>query len=489
MKTELNRRIFLGASTLGAVAANTVVSQIGTAGIRATLPVPEGKTKVRIGKIYLGQPGPGWPKVRIDLAAERQKYEDEFAKREKAFEDVEFVGGELVSTAEQLQSAMEKFKDISGILVLHLSMGVTGHLESLLKLNVPVVVFALPYAGHEWHTIASMQKRGSKIEMHPSSDFDDLAVAIRPFRAIHRLREAKILYVNTTPPDAKYCEMIEKKFGTKVLHIDCPRMVAAYNSIPNEASQEEANLWIKQAEMIVEPSKEDIFKSSRMYLAMKKLLEEEKADTITINCLGLFNTGLPDAYPCLGFSRLSSMGLGGICEADLKSTMTHLIFMYLSGKPGFVTDPVVDLSDNTITHCHCVAPLKMDGVDGDPCKYIIRSHLEDGKGACLFVRMKIGQPISLARLIGDNIMLFSTGEIIDTPFEDRGCRTQIKTKVKDAQRQLENWSCGLHRVVFYEDQTRDAKRFCRFTDIRLVREDEENCYDIPGLEWTPSIHA
>ena len=33
--------------------------------------------------------------------------------------------------------------------------------------------------------------------MHLSSNFDDLAVAVRPFRAIHHLREAKIINVST----------------------------------------------------------------------------------------------------------------------------------------------------------------------------------------------------------------------------------------------------------------------------------------------------
>ena len=489
MDNGINRREFMGASGMGAVCMSSLMQPVIARAGLAFPPLGKGKTKTRVGKIYLGNPHPGWPKVTVDLEAEKKQYEDEFAKLASALEDIEFVGGAIVSTPEQLQAALGQFKDIDGILALHLTMGAGSHFESLLKLNEPIVFFTPLYAGHEWHTIASRQKKGEKIVVLPSGNYGDLATAVRPFRAIHRLKEAKILYVNVNPHDGKYAEMIRNKFGTQIKHIDCPTMIKYYEAVPDGDTAKEAERWTKEAEKIVEPSKEEIFESSKMYLAMKNLIEAEQADVITINCLGLFSRGLPDAYPCFGFSRLSSDGLGGICEADLKSTMTHLIFQSLSGKPGFVSDPVVDLSNNTIIHAHCVAPLKMDGVDGESCPYIIRSHLEDGKGASLFVRMKIGQKISMARLIGDGIMLFSTGEIVDTPYVDRGCRTKITTQVKDAQKMLENWSCGLHRVIFYGDLTNDVRRFCRFKDIRLVMEGEENLFNVPGLEWEPYIHA
>jgi L-fucose isomerase-like protein len=83
---------------------------------------------------------------------------------------------------------------------------------------------------------------------------------------------------------------------------------------------------------VVEPSRDEIIKSSRMYLAIKKLLEEESTSAITINCLGLFRQGAFPAYPCLAFSRLNDEGLTGVCEADLDSTLTQLIVGYISNR-------------------------------------------------------------------------------------------------------------------------------------------------------------
>jgi hypothetical protein len=86
-------------------------------------------------------------------------------------------------------------------------------------------------------------------------------------------------------------------------------------------------------------------------------------------------------------------------------------------------------------------------------------------------------------------MLFSTGQIVGVPDTDRGCRTKIATKVKNAQKFLENWSCGLHRVVFYGDHTADVRRFCRLQQVRLLREGIDDLRDVPGLEWTPTVRA
>jgi hypothetical protein len=72
---------------------------------------------------------------------------------------------------------------------------------------------------------------------------------------------------------------------------------------------------------------------------------------------------------------------------------------------------------------------------------------------------------------------------------DRGCRSKLTVRVEHPEKFLEGWSCGLHRVVFYGDHTRDIERFCRFMQIRLVREGTDDVQNIPSLEWQPRVHA
>lgn len=488
MPIDLSRRCFLKCTAATAFSSTLIVSLAE----RLALAKPAWKvpgTKARVGKIYLGNPNPGWPSHTVDLAADMKQFEAELERLEPQLTDYEFVDVGLVRTAEELAKAKEQFKDVDGILLVHLTMGIGGHLQSLFELNKPIVVFALPYTGHEWHTIASWQRQGKMVEGYPTSRVDDVTIALRPFRAIHRMKEATILHVSQGAADAAYCAAVEKKFGTRVVSLHLPDLQRAYKDADKSVAMADARKWIDEAGKIVEPTKEEILNASLMYVAMRDLLAEHDACAITMNCLGMGLMDIGMAYPCLGFVRLNNIGMAGVCEADLKSTMTQLIFTYLVGRTGFVTDPVIDLSNGTIIHAHCVAATQMEGPNSNPSAYDIRSHLEDGRGVSLMVKMPVGNKVSMARLLGTDAMLFSTGDAVDSPFVDRGCRSKLTMRVDQVDKFLENWSSGLHRVLFCGDHTRDIERYSRFAGIRLLREGSDDLMKENWLDWDPYVHA
>ncbi|HEY5909483.1 MAG TPA: hypothetical protein VJA21_02645 [Verrucomicrobiae bacterium] len=446
-------------------------------------------SKVRVGKVYLGQTNANWPTKEVNIEAEVKRFEAEIVKLKPELADVEFVDCGVVSDVKQLPQVREKLGQVDGILAIQLTMHTGPTIKGLLDFGLPMVIYAEPYSGHEWHIVSGLQREGKLIEVLPSSKYEDIVVAVRPFRAIHRLGEARVLHLSQKEADPAYVQAIKAKYGTEIISLFPADLEKAYRAADRAEAEADAKRWIKEAKKIVEPSREEVLKGSLMYVAMKNLLAEHRAVTITMNCLGMGLIEKGMGYPCLGFVRLNNLGLGGICEADLKSTMTHLIFTYLVGRPGFVTDPVFDLSNNTIIHAHCVAATQMEGPQSRPAPYIIRSHLEDNAGASLMVKMPIGRKLSMARLIGTDMMLFSTGDAVDSPMVDRGCRTKVTMRVENINRFLHDWSCGLHRVVFYGDHTRDLERFCRFKGIRLLREGVDDLQTVPGLEWEPHVHA
>lgn len=205
MFTTTSRRCFLKSAAAGLMSSGVFVSLAERLVAATASPALGPKTKVRVGKLYLGRTHPGWPMATVDVEAEMKRFEQQLAKLGPGLADVEFVEGGLITSDQQLAAAKEKFKDVDGILALHLTMGIGGQLQSLFGLNIPIVLFALPYSGHEWHTIAGWQRQGKLIEVFPSSKYEDVLVAIRPFRAIHRLKEARVLNVNHGPANAAYC--------------------------------------------------------------------------------------------------------------------------------------------------------------------------------------------------------------------------------------------------------------------------------------------
>ncbi len=429
------------------------------------------RSKVKVARIFIGNPKGLWPKPDLDFKAEVAFYHAEFAKLKSQLSDVDFSVDELVTAPEQVDNLSSKLQGVDGILIIHLSLETRPILEKILMAGQPTMVFSAPYSGHEWSGFGALRKQelGAKMDCLLTSDYSQLAAAIRPFRAIHHLREAKILDL-TTNMNAEYVGKVKEKFGTEIVQVDLRRMLDTYESIDNREAQAEAELWSKRATKVVEPSKEEIFKSLKLALAFQKLLDEEDATVMTVDCYGSMYHKLP-AFPCIGFTRLNDMGLGGICESDLRSAITHVIFQGLSGRPGFISDPTVDESNNSIILAHCLGSTKMDGPDGPAAPYKIRTIMERQEGAVTQVSMRRGQKVTQAIIDGTDKMVYFTGDIVDVPEVDRGCRTKIAVKVDGSVERLwKNWTAGLHRQTCYGDLTKDLERFCRFKGIELVNE-------------------
>lgn len=475
MATKLERKQFLKVTAAGGALCWTMPRLLAA----APQPQPPSiispgcrKSKVRVGKVYLGRPNAPWPTPSMDINEEMRRYEAEFARMKKELADVEFLGNALVTTPEQARDLQDTLKDADGILLIHLSMGALGMVQELVKLGRPTMLFAAPYSGHEWTRFGELRKsdEGALLECMLTSDLNQLAVAVRPFRALHHLREAKICNVTARDLPADYINALKEKFGTGIRQIERARVLEAYEAVPDAAAKTEAKRWIEGAEKVVEPSEEEIVKSCKLALALQNILDEEEATLMTVDCYGTMWRQLP-AYPCISHARMNNMGLGGMCESDIRSAMTFILLQGLSGKPGFVNDPTVDASKHAIILAHCLGPPKMDGPDRPTAPYKIRTVMERREGAVIQTRMRIGQKTTTAELIGTDQLLYFTGDIIETPDLPRGCRTKITVKVDgDIDKLWQNWSHGLHRVTCYGDLTTDLKRFCRFKGIEMVNE-------------------
>jgi len=475
MESKINRRDFLQVTAAGSaaylagpkiltLAANPRGSRLISPGCR--------RSKVKVAKIYMGIPQSLYPNPKLDLKEEIRIYKSEFAKLKDELGDVEFVVDELISSVDQLARLKDRLKEVDGILAIHLTLGIMPILNEILSLQRPTMVFSAPYSGHEWHTLSAIykQEQGQNFECLFTSDYKQLAAAIRPFRAIHHLREAKVLNLTTTS-FAGYAQDIKDKFGTEIKKVELRRMLDAYNSVGDKQAEAEADRWVKGALEVVEPSREEIVKSCRLALAFEKLMDEEDATVMTVDCYGSMHGPLcrSYAYPCIGFSRLNNIGLGGICQSDLPCAMTHILFQGLAGRPGFVCNPGFDFSTNSAVLIHCLGTTKMDGPGGPAAPYKLRSIMERREGAVPQVEMRIGQKVTQAVLVGTDNLLYFTGDITETPETNRGCRTKIIVKVDgSAERLWKSWSAGIHRVTCYGDITKELEHFCRFKGIRMT---------------------
>ena len=478
MNQEIQRRQFLQISATGTAAAlgagSLMAAQADSPALTRLISPGCRRTKVKVARIYVSGTHTDWPRPGLDLQAEVASYQPVFAQLKAELADVEFSVDRLITSPKEVEDIQEELKKADGVLVIQLGIGVHNILVKILEAGKPTVAFAIPYSGHDWASWGWLMKQpvGGHFDCILSSDRKQLAAAIRPIRAIHHLREAKILDVTERFP-VEFARQMKQKFGTEIKQVGLKDVVAAYNAVDEAEAQAETERWIQGALKVVEPSKENVYKSCRQALAFEKMLADEDATVLTVDCYGTMwdkTIRLP-AYPCLGFSRLNNIGLGGICESDLQSAMTHIIYQGLAGKPGFISDPTMDDSNNSIILAHCMAALKILGPEQQAFPYKLRTVHERQEGVTPQVRMPIGPKATQAKLVDTKLMVYFTGQVIDVPDCERGCRDKLTIRIDgDGEKLWRNWSCGLHRVTCYGDIHKDLERFCRLTKIQLVNE-------------------
>jgi hypothetical protein len=209
-----------------------------------------------------------------------------------------------------------------------------------------------------------------------------------------------------------------------------------------------------------------------MYVAMKQLIDKHGARGISINCLGGFYGGHLQAYPCLGFCQLNNDGMVGGCEADQMSALTMAALGALVGRPGFISDPVIDTSRNAIIYAHCVAMTKPFGPEGASNPYRIRSHSEDRKGASMQSLLPEGYMTTTLEInpVSRQVLMHQAKTLGNNP-SDMACRTKLEAAVKgDLERLTENWRMGWHRVTFYGELKGPVTELCQRLKLELIEE-------------------
>jgi L-fucose isomerase-like protein len=321
------------------------------------------------------------------------------------------------------------------------------------------------------------RKAGKKVVLLPTSDWGEIDQVAGLMRVAPRLRQTRVVVVGSPRGTAAACadENVKKRLGAEVVRYSNRQVIAAHKAIDIKAAEAEAEkYWTGKAKRIVEPKREEIVNSARLFLAVQGILAKERAQAITSShCMG------SPAKGCLTFSKLNDLGLVGACEGDMDSTLTMLIFAYAFGVPGFISDPVFDTSRNALIHFHCTSCTKMDGPAGKRLPFSIRTQTDSGRGVALEVENRVGQPVTCAKFINLDTMLISTGKIIEVTHSPLGCRTQFVTQVADARSMFHNWGAGvlkggvmtlLHRVVFYGDHLEAVKHLGVLMGFNVIEE-------------------
>jgi len=298
---------------------------------------------------------------------------------------------------------------------------------------------------------------------------DDRVAVADIGECVKRLKQSRFLSVGPGPSGQE-----QEFLGTKGLHVSFEEFRSLYDEVDRDQAAEWGRRWSAQAEKVVEPTAEWIQKAGAVYLAMLALMKKHGTDSITMNCLGGFNSGQLPAYPCLGFMQLLNDGGQGVCEAMPDDSISTLMGRILSGRAGYVSDPALDTSKNQIVYAHCMALTKVFGPKGESNKFRIRTlHNRDPRGCCAQSFLPEGYMTTSFRTnVAQKKMVIHQAKAVGNLDLDRGCRTQLVGEVRgDIGKMFREWDLfGWHRVTVYGDVQEPLIEFGKALGLEIIKE-------------------
>jgi L-fucose isomerase-like protein len=283
------------------------------------------------------------------------------------------------------------------------------------------------------------------------------------------MRESKILAVRSQESGPAAPIM-----GIPVENVSFAEVNDAWKTADKDQARALADRWEKTAAVIDGVSRETLETSAAMYLGQKAVLKKHGANAITINCLGGFYDGHIHAYPCLGFHELNNEGLIGACECDVRSTATMVTVTAMTqGRPGYISDPVIDTAKRQIIYAHCVAPNKAFGPQGQTNPFQILTHSEDRQGASVRSLLPLGYMTTTLEFEQSlKEVVLHQGKAVENVIDDRACRTKLAVEpVGDIEKLFTQWDrWGWHRVTFYGDLKAPVSALAEALGFKVIEE-------------------
>lgn len=482
----VSRRRFLGRSAAAACGA-------GLLGQSAAAKETTTKRPIRVAVVFLGHEKPSWPYPEFDIDGRENEI---LGLLRNGCPGVDFQPVS-VRSREEINKAAAMADEVDGYLVyvVTLCWQLGSAIPAIGKLGKPLVV-ADEYLGGSGVFLtryAALLRGGIPAVGVASTREADLATVARCFadlkpeespqafadramrayrkafatagpmqclddpmkltdtaECLKRFRDAHFLIVGRGKPGEQ-----RDFLGAKATYVGFDEFRTLYDATDPDEAAEWADRWSKEAERVVEPTAEWIRNAGRVYLATKALLKKYGTDTVTMNCLGGFNSGQLPAYPCLGFRELLNDGGQGVCEAMPDDTLSMLLGRILTGRPGYVSDPVLDTAKNQIVYAHCMATTRVFGPEGEPNPYRVRSlHSHDPRSTCVQSFLPEGyMTTSLRTSAARKQLVIHRAKAVGNLDSGRGCRTQLVGEVHgDIEKLFHQWDAfNWHRVTVYGD--------------------------------------
>jgi len=422
--------------------------------------------------------GMWWPGAVYDGQAARRKYTAQL------METASMLGVEFDLRSEPIYSAAEadawlaeaKADRVDGLMLVMLDRQQhawpTAH--KAVDTGIPTVIFSPLGTSFTTNTVRLADAPGCVI--YATNDFSQAAYGMKMLSAAAKMRRARCVVIK----GRRRSEATLADTGITMRVVPAATFIEQYNQTADSKDiLAMADDYIRRARRRTGATRRDVVNGVKSYFVAGKILENEQADAITMDCLGALG-GIDVSLPCIAWSRMNDDGIPAACEADYGAVASHMIVQYLFDRPGFQQDPVADTSDDSIIGAHCCCATKLRGFDQPPEPFDIKHH-HGNRDAVPRTLWRKGQRVTSIDLLpgkGDGTsendtpskVLISAGAVLDNMDvpPSGGCVVSVKVKFDGDQEVLS--FPGFHQIFFYgdyKDQMKDFCQLCKF-DAQVV---------------------
>lgn len=159
---------------------------------------------------------------------------------------------------------------------------------------------------------------------------------LKALRAEKFLLRSKALYLGEIPsfsaPQGPWdFGLVADRLGPTIRQVDLAEFFLLLDAVGDSEAREVVGRWLGLFEKVVEPEEGDLLAAAKVYIALRRLCDEEGANALTVNCGRL--TELKPVVPCFPFSTLIDEGIVCGCEGDITALLSALLLHAVSEGP------------------------------------------------------------------------------------------------------------------------------------------------------------
>ena len=236
------------------------------------------------------------------------------------------------------------------------------------KTGIPTVAYSPVGTSFTTNTMHLADRLGCVV--YSTDDFRQAQYGLKMLQAGAKMKHTRCVVLKGD----KRFEAPLADTGISLQYVPAKSFLDLYNTMDvTEQMQRMAADYMRQARKVSDATKQDVINGIKSYFVAGRILQQEQADAITMDCLGALGRSQV-SLPCIAWLRMNDDGIPAACEADHGAVAAHTVTQYLFDRPGFQQDPVAETAVDGIIGAHCSCPTRLRGFTEPPELFDIKHH-------------------------------------------------------------------------------------------------------------------